>query len=113
MMSDHERRLDRRAPATGKVEVEYILPGPKVRDLSVSGIYVYDTRPMQRGQTVDLRLRLADGESLIVKGMVRRVDAATGMAIEFIHIDQHDRRRIRDFVARFKAESRTASDEEV
>lgn len=111
-MSQHEeRRLDPRVPADGRVAVEYVLPGPRVKDLSVTGVYVYDDRPFQRGTQIDLRLRLAKDDTVLVRGMVRRVDPGVGMAIEFIHIDQHARRRIRDFIAIHHPGSSLADDE--
>lgn len=109
--SHDERRLDPRAPADSQVSVEYILPGPRARDLSVTGVYICDDRPFQRGTQIDLRLRLAKDDTVVVRGMVRRVDPGVGMAIEFIHIDHHARRRIRDFVAIHHPGSALSEDE--
>lgn len=111
--ADHERRLDPRASVADKISVEYVMPGPRVRDLSVSGIYLFDSRPLQRGQSVELRLKLGQNGAIQVRGMVRRVDPGVGMAIEFIGIDHHDRRKIRDFLAACGAQARPTDEEEI
>lgn len=86
------------------IQVEYVVPSPQVRDLSVSGLYLSDSRTLQRGQPIDLRLRLGDSQAIAIKGMVRRVDPGQGMAIEFIQVDPADRRRIKEFIARANPE---------
>ncbi len=102
MADKQEKRFAPRAPADGKVEVEYILPGPKPKDISSSGIYLYEERPFQRGQSIELKLRLANGREFRVRGMVRRVDPGVGMGIEFINLTAHDRKMLRDFVEQLK-----------
>jgi hypothetical protein len=109
----HERRLDQRAHANGKVDVQYVLAGPRARDISTSGMYLYDDRPFQRGQTIELRLRLSDGEEFRVRGMVRRVDPGVGFAVEFMNLSHHDRKRLRDYLAQLPPESRIQPDEEI
>lgn len=96
--SDHERRLDARV-ADGIIQVEYMAPSPHVRDLSVSGLYLKDPRPLQRGQPIELKLRIGEAEPIVVLGMVRRVDPGVGMAIEIIQLNATARRRIKEFIA--------------
>lgn len=95
---DHDRRLDARV-ADGVIKVEYVAPSPQVRDLSVSGLYLKDPRTLQRGQTIELLLRIGGEEPIRIRGMVRRVDPGEGLAIEFIQLSPADRRRIKEFVA--------------
>lgn len=109
---DRDRRLDPRV-ADGVITVEYVAPSPQVRDLSVSGMYLRDPRPLQRGQPIDLRLRLGSSEAMIIRGMVRRVDPGEGMGIEFIQIEAADRRRIKEFVARTSPEKLSPAGEDV
>jgi hypothetical protein len=110
----HERRLELRADPEGKVEAQYITPGPQVKDISASGIYLFESRPFARGQTIELKLRLADGEEFRIKGMVRRVDAGTGMGIEFINLTHHDRKRLRQFISQLKpAAEKITADEDI
>jgi hypothetical protein len=96
---DRERRLDARV-TDGIIRVEYVAPSPHVRDLSTSGLYLLDPRPLQRGQPVELKLRLADNQVIVVQGMVRRVDPGHGMGIEFTHVEAADRRRIKEYISR-------------
>jgi len=95
---DFDRRLDSRV-ADGVIKVEYVAPSPQVRDLSVSGLYLRDPRTLQRGQTIELLLRITGEEPIQIRGMVRRVDPGEGMAIEFIQLSAADRRKIKEFVA--------------
>ena len=95
---DFDRRLDSRV-ADGVIKVEYVAPSPQVRDLSVSGLYLKDPRTLHRGKSIELLLRIASEEPILIRGMVRRVDAGEGMAIEFIQLSAADRRKIKDFIA--------------
>jgi hypothetical protein len=96
---ERDRRLDARI-SNSVVEVEYVAPSPHVRDLSVSGLYLLDQRPLLRGQPVQLKLGLGGSAIVVVQGMVRRVDPGVGMAIEFTQVDVADRRKIKEFLAR-------------
>ena len=109
---ERDRRLDPRV-ADGVIHVEYVVPSPQVRDLSVSGVYQWDTRPMLVGQPVELRMRLSNAEPMVIRGMVRRVDPGRGMAIEFIHISGDDRRSIKEFISRASPDKVSAADEGV
>ena len=109
---DRDRRLDPRV-SDNVVQAEYVVPSPQVRDLSVSGIYLADTRTFQIGQTVELRLRLGASEPMSIGGMVRRVDPGQGMAVEFIHLETADRRRIKEFIARAHPEKVSPADEDI
>jgi hypothetical protein len=99
MSSDEkDRRLDPRV-ASEEIRIEFLSPIPRVRDLSTSGLYLLDPRPLQRGQTVELRLAFDAGEPVVVRGMVRRIDPGLGMGIEFIHIDAAARRRVKHYIS--------------
>ena len=96
---DRERRLEPRV-SNDVIEVEYVAPSPHVRDLSIGGLYLLDQRPLLRGQPVQLKIGLAGLGTIVVQGMVRRVDQGVGMAIEFTQVDTADRRKIKEFIAR-------------
>ena len=96
---DYDRRLDARV-ADGIIQVEYVAPSPKVRDLSVSGLYLKDPRTLQLGQLIELKLRLTGDTTILLRAMVRRVDPGEGMAVEFIQLSAADRRKIKNFIAR-------------
>lgn len=98
-LDDLERRNEPRVRGE-TLTVEFIDPVPRIRDLSISGVYMLDPHPFQRGLTVKLRITLGSGEPFVVTGMVRRVDPGVGMAIEFTKIDASARRRIKEYIAR-------------
>jgi hypothetical protein len=95
-----ERRLEQRVASDAALQVEYIFPAPQVHDVSQSGVYLLDNRTFQRGQILQLRLRFADGDSFVVKGIVRRHDPGKGTAFEFMEIDPAARRRLREIVSK-------------
>ena len=97
-LSEKDRRLSPRVEAE-KIDFQYLSSLPRVRDLSVDGLYLLDPRPFQRGQTVEFRLTLGSAKPFVVTGMVRRVEPGHGMAIEFIHIDAAARRRVKEFIS--------------
>ncbi len=96
----NRRHAPRITEAAGPIE--YVAPSPRVRDLSLNGAYVLDTRPFHIGESVEFRLWLGPRDSIVVRGMVRRVETGKGMALEFIHIDGTDRRRLKDYLSRFE-----------
>jgi hypothetical protein len=99
-----ERRLHLRVTDV-PVHIEYVAPSPHIRDLSLSGCYIQDLRTLHLGQQLQLRIRLDNAEPILISGMVRRVDAGVGMAVEFIHIEPDDRRRLKDYLAKAAPES--------
>jgi PilZ domain-containing protein len=96
---DKDRRFELRVTGT-KARVEYVIPLPHLRDLSISGFYIEDQRPFQLGQSLDLRIHLGEGKPIEATGMVRRVEPGQGMAIEFIHLNHDDRRRIKEYISK-------------
>lgn len=107
---DFERRGDARV-ADGIIQVEYVAPSPRVRDLSTSGLYLKDSRTLQMGQMIELKLRIGEGEPIIIYGMVRRVDPGEGMAIEIIRLDAAARRRIKEFISHADPDKISPADE--
>jgi len=107
---ERDRRLEPRV-AAGEVVVQYVAPLPQARDLSVSGIYILDSRTFQRGEQLELKLQIGNDPPFVVRGMVRRVDPGKGMAIEFIHVDAAARRRIKEFISRSEAGKVSAAGE--
>lgn len=94
---DRERRLSARVAAS-PVHIEYVAPSPHIRDLSLSGCYILDSRTLRTGQTVRVRLIFGPNDAVVAHGMVRRVDDGVGMALEFIQIEGGDRQRLKRYV---------------
>lgn len=96
-MVDHERRTDQRIQPQG-ARVEFPELQPRLRDLSLSGAYIEDPRPLSRGRMLRMKIVLSETVTIAVRAMVRRVDEGKGMSVEFLEINATDRKRLRDFV---------------
>ncbi|MFQ5662387.1 MAG: PilZ domain-containing protein [Terriglobia bacterium] len=93
-MGDAERRGNPRI----HFRVDYPEMQPRVRDISISGAYIDDPRPLSRGRMLRMRIWLSDEVSITVGAMVRRVDEGAGMGVEFVEISDADRTRLRGII---------------
>lgn len=96
MADEFDQRTDPRLPAVD-YEVEFPELRARVRNLSLSGVYVEDPRPIARGRVVLLRVHTGD-QTITARAMVRRVDEGTGMSLEFVEMSADDRARLRALV---------------
>ena len=96
--SDHERREDLRKPPTKELWVEYPDYAPRVRDLSLSGAFIEDSRPLRRGRIIRLHITDRQAPPLEIKAIVRRVVEDEGMTVEFVEMSNETRRRLRELV---------------
>ena len=100
-LAESDRRSHPRVIPPEAIVAEY--PGLRsvVRDLSPTGIFVEDDRPVPVGRVINLRLR---GESLgapiEVKAIVRRVEPQIGMAVEFVALSKEARAQLQRFVTK-------------
>ncbi|MFQ5778843.1 MAG: PilZ domain-containing protein [Terriglobia bacterium] len=92
-----EHRIEPRITPRQSVPVDY--PGfkPHLRDVSLSGAFIEDPRPLSVGRPVEVRLWLAYGEAVSIKAMVRRVEEGRGMGVEFLGMSEADWKRLRMF----------------
>ncbi len=98
MKPDHERRCGPRVPAH-EVAVELLDFRPRLRDISQTGAFIEDPRPLPRGRTLRLLIRLGpDSRAITVWGMIRRVEEGKGMGLEFVQISPDDRAALRTFL---------------
>ena len=102
-MSDHneERRRDRRVPVELWIEAEAgdELYFHRAANLSVGGAFFDKTIPEPVGKVVQLRFALPTGAEIACKGeIVNAQDFAMG--VKFVDLDEADRKRIEDLVAR-------------
>jgi c-di-GMP-binding flagellar brake protein YcgR len=110
MRENYDRRTGKRVSAPESA-VELLDYRPRLRDLSQTGVFVEDPRPLPSGRTVRLLLRLSpNSRAITVLGMVRRVEEGKGMGIEFIQISSGDRAILQHFL-REQAESREIEDD--
>ena len=92
-LGDHgleaERRIQRRIRPVSIIPVEYPSLSAQVRDISPTGAFIADERPLPLGRKLDLRFRLDHSAPLIeVHAIVRRVDPQMGMAVEFTELSE-------------------------
>lgn len=96
--AEHERREDLRKPPAKPLWVEYPEYTPRVRDLSLSGAFIEDSRPLRPGRIIRLHITDREGPPLEMKAMVRRVVPDEGMTVEFVEMSDETRRRLRGLV---------------
>lgn len=98
MAFEHERRALPRAHPEQPVYVDYPDMRPRVRDISLSGAYIEDPRPLPRGRMLNVRLWLDEHTSITARAMIRRTDDGAGMGVEFLTMSDEDRNRLRRYV---------------
>jgi type IV pilus assembly protein PilZ len=107
-----ERRRSERADLVVRVDYQTVdeLFSDFARNINEGGIFVESETPHDVGTTVDLQFKLpGSNEPVRVKGTVVRVSPgrdgeASGMGVEFEHLDASARRRIDDLVRTLRAE---------
>ncbi len=93
---DFDRRRPLRTSVKG-IKVDYPDLQPLVRDLSLFGAYIEDSRPATAGTALSLCLWLSERDHISARAIVRRVDPH-GMAVEFTEISSADRARLEAFL---------------
>ncbi len=95
-----ERRIRQRVRPGSALLVEY--PGLRalIRDLSTTGAFIEDERPLPVGRLLDLHL-CGDGidPPIELRAIVRRVEPHIGMAVEFVAMTEDAENRLQQLVA--------------
>lgn len=97
MAVEQERRAEPRIRPSNQIRVEYTDTQPKVRDLSMVGATIEDTRQLHIGRVVGLRFWLDETTAITVKAMIRRCQAGL-LSVEFLSMSDEDRERLRHFL---------------
>ncbi|MBI4462229.1 MAG: PilZ domain-containing protein [Acidobacteria bacterium] len=97
MVAGRQCRAYPRVVPKKTVFVEYPNYLARVRNLSLVGAFIEDTRPFPPGQTVEFSLWLDDQEAVPVRAQVRRVER-DGMGVEFLRLLPPYGERLRNFV---------------
>jgi hypothetical protein len=72
---------------------------PRVRNISQTGVFIEDPRPLPVGRMLRLLLRLTpDSRAITVWAMVRRSEEGKGMGVEFVQISGNDRALLGEFL---------------
>lgn len=98
MAVEQQRRAHPRMIPSQSVFVDYPEYRPQVRDLSLSGAFIEDPRPMAPGRSVKVKLWLSYYEPVAIEAMVRRVEEGRGIGVEFLRMNKADYSRLRAFV---------------
>lgn len=98
MARDYERRAQPRIQPPESVLVDYPALRPRLRDISLSGAYIEDPRPLSRGRVHQIRIWIDADTPVNVKAMVRHSEEGKGMGIEFLELSDSDRNRLRHFL---------------
>ncbi|MFQ5777261.1 MAG: PilZ domain-containing protein [Terriglobia bacterium] len=112
MKRDYDRRADPRIEPREPLSVEYPALRARVRDISLSGAYIEDPRPLPRGRVHQVCIWLDTHTSVTIKAMVRHCEEGKGMGIEFLEMSREDENRLRRFVTPSEAarEKRTSAE---
>lgn len=98
MAIDHERRAQPRIQPDRRVYVDYPDLRPRVRDISMSGAFVEDHRPLPPGRMLNMTLWLDEQTPVTARAMIRRAEEGVGMGVEFLSMSDADLNRLRRFV---------------
>ncbi|MFQ5723377.1 MAG: PilZ domain-containing protein [Terriglobia bacterium] len=98
MAIDHERRTHPRIQPERGIYVEYPDLRPRVRDISLTGAFIEDNRPLSRGRMLNMTFWLDEQTPVTARAMVRRAEEGVGMGVEFLSMSNEDRNRLRQFV---------------
>ncbi|MCH7765244.1 MAG: PilZ domain-containing protein [Acidobacteria bacterium] len=93
-----ERRVHQRIKPERMLVVEYPDYLGRVVDLSPSGAFIEDERPLRLGETLPFKLWLNSVEAVEVSGVIRRVEEGSGIAVEFVGLKETEYNRLCEFL---------------
>ncbi|MCI0403436.1 MAG: PilZ domain-containing protein [Acidobacteria bacterium] len=97
-MVAEERRAHRRHSISPGSFAFYALGSGVIRNLSLGGVFVEDRdASFAVGEEVDLELILSEGDSVVLRGAVRRAQPGKGFAVEFLDLPDDFRRRLETY----------------
>jgi len=99
-----ENRRSARIPVSKGVWVAWQRPKgsrnvSRVRDVSAGGVFISTHADVPVGTTVEMLFALPEGETR-VQGIVRYVDPAKGIGVEFTEMGAGDRARLQELLRR-------------
>jgi hypothetical protein len=97
-MSSKDRRGTQRFEPKPGNRVIYGVTSPVIRDLSLEGVFVFDSDPLPVGSEIVFTLRAGD-QDISLEGVVRHSMDQEGMGIEFTKVSPVSKRRLRIYIA--------------
>ena len=95
------RQERRRSPRADRVQgqLECRAPAARVRDISLSGVYLLLPDPPPSGEDLKLDLSLRTGEHIDARGVVRRLELGRGAFVEFTELSATARELLAQFLS--------------
>jgi len=94
MVTDERRAHPRHSITPGSFAF-YALGSGVIQNLSLGGVFIEDKEAsFAVGAEVDLELILREGDSLVLRGVVRRAEPGKGFAVEFLSVPDEVRERL-------------------
>jgi PilZ domain len=97
-MPPKERRATPRFQPKPGSHITYGATSAVIRDLSLEGVFVFDSDPLPVGSEIIFTLRAGD-QDIALAGVVRRSEDQEGMAIQFTEVSPVSKRRLRIYIA--------------
>ena len=93
-----DRRATPRFQAKPENHITYGERSAPIRDLSLEGVFVFDSDPLPVGSEIIFTLRAGD-QDIALEGVVRRSVDNEGMGIQFTKVSPESKRRLRIHIA--------------
>ena len=97
-MSAKDRRAAQRFQPKSGNHITYAATSAVIRDLSLEGVFVFDSDPLPVGSEIIFTLRAGD-QDISLEGIVRHSVDQEGMGIQFTKISAESKRRLRIHIA--------------
>lgn len=97
-MSQKDRRATQRFLPKPENRVHYGATAAVIRDLSLEGVFVFDSDPLPEGSEIIFTLR-AGSQDISLEGVVRHTVDKEGMGIQFTKVSSESKRRLRILIA--------------
>src|ERR1700688_1656729 len=97
-MSSKDRRATQRFQPKPESRVIYGAAATALRDLSLEGVFVFDSDPLPVGSEIIFTLRAGD-QDISLEGVVRHSADQEGMGIQFTKVSPVSKRRLRIHIA--------------
>lgn len=98
MMPSKDRRCTPRFQAKPGDRLTYGATSADIRDLSLDGVFVFDSDPLPVGSELLFTLRAGD-QDISLEGVVRHCVDQEGMGIQFTKVSAVSKRRLRIHIA--------------
>jgi hypothetical protein len=99
MMVEKDRRASQRFKSQPGSNVFYIEGAGTIRDLSMDGVFILDSEPLEVGTRITFSLHLGN-ETVAFQGIVRRSVPQEGMGVQFTGMSRDARKSLLSRIAR-------------